>query len=197
MNAWGANCTMAAIQSVYTAGLLVESARGLAEPESVVAGRLDKAIDMLHDAILDLRRNLGELHAAPSDVTLPAALRRLADDVRYSSLVKLAVDSQLPDDEEFSSERVDHVLSIVHEALSNTLRHAHARQVLIRAQQKDGRLVVTIHDDGRGLARDLVPGFGLCNMRDRARLLGGQVEFAGPKGKGTTVRLDIPWRDEQ
>ena len=39
-------------------------------------------------------------------------------------------------------------------------------------------------------------GYGLRNMRDRAHLLGGQLEVDGASGHGTTVKLNIPWKDE-
>jgi signal transduction histidine kinase len=186
-----------AIQTVYTAGLLVESARNLAEPDSPVASRLNKAIDVLNDAIRDLRRNLGELHAAPTDVPLPVALRRLTQDPRYRSLVDVSLDLDLPEADSLSSVRTDHVLAIVNEALSNVVRHAQARQVHVHARRSEGRLIVTIQDDGLGLPRQVEAGFGLRNMHDRARLLGGQLDMTSTKGKGTTIRLDIPWKDER
>ena len=143
---------------------------GWAEPESVVAGRLDKAIDMLHDAILDLRRNLGELHAAPSDVTLPwgprsAAWPMTSAIVRWLSW-RWILSYRMTRNSPLNACPRPRAQYLVHEALSNTKRHAHARQVLIRAQQEaKGRLVVTIHDDGRGLASGIlcqVSGFATC-----------------------------------
>jgi signal transduction histidine kinase len=186
-----------AIQTVYTAGLLVESARNLAEPASPVASRLNKAIDVLNDAIHDLRRSLGELRVAPSDLPLPAALRRLTQDPRFRSLVEVSLELDLPETDSLASVRTDHVVAVVHEALSNVVRHAQARQVKVQARRSDGRLIVTIQDDGSGLPREVEAGFGLRNMRDRARLLGGQLDVTGAKGKGTTVKLDIPWKDER
>jgi signal transduction histidine kinase len=88
------------------------------------------------------------------------------------------------------------VLAIVNEALSNIIRHARANQVTIKAWQESGELMVQIEDDGTGLPREVKPGFGLRNMRDRARLLGGSVEVGNANGKGTLVKLQVPWRDE-
>jgi signal transduction histidine kinase len=186
-----------AIQEVYTAGLLIESARNLTGPDSPIASRLDKAVDVLNDAIHALRRNLGELRTAPSDSSLPDALRRLTEDPRFRSLVDISLDLDLPESDSLSPVRADHVLAIVHEALSNVVRHADARQAQVSARQADGRLIVTIRDDGQGLPRQVQAGFGLRNMRDRARLLGGQLDVASTKGKGATVKLDIPWKDER
>ncbi len=187
-----------AIQKVYTAGLLVESAYKLVEPDHpVLIERLEKAVNVLDDAIRDLRRNLGELHTTPGEVPLPEALRLLAEDPRFESLVEISLEISLPEDEPLSPVRSGHVLAVVNEALSNVIRHARARHVKISACEQDGRLILTVEDDGISIPRNYQAGFGLRNMRDRARLLGGTVEFRGASGKGTRVVLDIPWRDER
>jgi signal transduction histidine kinase len=185
------------IQKVYTAGLLVESAQKQAEPQSVIAGRLETAVTVLNDAIRDLRRNIGELRTAPSGETLPKALHRLADDPRFRSLMDISLDLDLPEADVVSPDRAEHVLAIATEAMSNVARHAHARNVEIAARVIDGRLKLTIQDDGSGLPANIEPGYGLRNMRDRARLLDGELEVAGANGKGTVVKLDIPVKDER
>jgi signal transduction histidine kinase len=184
------------IQTAYTAGLLVDSARKLAEPGSSIAGRLERAVSALNDVIHDLRRNLGELRAAPPAEPLSEALRRLAEDPRYRSLVNIDLDLQFTSPEELSPARKEHVLAIVNEALSNVVRHAGARQVQLSARQEDGQLRIAIQDDGGGFSGTPGAGFGLRNMRERARLLDGRLEISGERGKGTSVRLDIPVREE-
>nr|MBI2904672.1 sensor histidine kinase [Chloroflexota bacterium] len=185
-----------AIQTVYTAGLLVESAQKLADPDSPVAQRLEKAEAVLNDAIRDLRRNLGELRAPPSPEPLPAALQQLAADPRYRTLMDITLDLELADTDTLSPSRTGHVLALVSEALSNVARHARARNATLGATRNNGRLQVTIRDDGAGLPRDPQPGYGLRNMRDRARLLGGQLDITSSSGKGTLISLDIPWNEE-
>lgn len=186
-----------AIQKVYTAGLLVESASKLSAPGNPVAGRLEKAVAVLNDAIRDLRRNLGELRAASTEESLPDALHRIADDPRFRSLVDISLELDLPDSVSLAPERIDHVLAIVGEALSNVIRHARAQRVLIRACRVENRLVVTIRDDGVGFTCDDHDGYGLRNMRDRARMLGGHLEVSSARGQGTTITLDLPWSDER
>ncbi len=184
------------IQTVYTAGLLVESAQKIAPPESPLAARLQQAETALNDAILDLRRNLGELRTPPSGESLGGALRRVAEDLRFQSLVDISLDLALPETDSLSPARTDHVMAIVGESLSNVVRHARARQVSISVCHTEGRLVLTIRDDGVGLTPSHGDGYGLRNMRDRAHLLGGQLEVNGVSGEGTAVTLNIPWKDE-
>jgi signal transduction histidine kinase len=180
------------IQTAYTAGLLIDSARKLADPESQIASRLEKAVQVQNEVIRDLRRNLGELRVPPSSESLSAALKRIASDPRFRSLVEISLQMDFPGEEQISPRETEHILAIVNEALSNVVRHAKARHVRIAAQQIDNHLKVAIQDDGMGIDSPPRDGFGLRNMQERARLLNGQLSVSGKSGKGTTVLLDIP-----
>ena len=90
---------------------------------------------------------------------------------------------------------------IVQEAIENGVRHSGARKIMVALALSPGDLsaVVTISDDGRGLPTQEVfslrPGLGILGMRERASLLGGEVGIeSGPGGRGTTVRVTVPWR---
>jgi signal transduction histidine kinase len=185
-----------AIQKVYTAGLLVESTSKLINGNEAAANRLRKALEVLNDAISDLRRNLGKLKTEPARENLLAALQGVAADPRVSSLVNVSLDLNLPSADSFSPIRAAHVIAIVNESLSNVVRHAHARRVVISAHRVDDWLQILIRDDGVGLAREPNAGYGLRNMRDRARLLGGEININDASGRGTIVTLMIPWKDE-
>ena len=187
-----------AIQKVYTAGLLVESAARLTDSKSDLSYRLERAVVVLNDAIADLRHNLAELHPSngdSSDETFPQMLQRLSEDPHYNTLVKISLDLKLPEEKLLSPVRARHVFAIVNEAMANIVRHANARQVHIQAQDLNEHLKLSIKDDGTGMAPNAQPGYGLRNMRDRARLLNGDLHFSEPSGKGTTITLEIPWVD--
>ncbi len=185
-----------ALQKVYTAGLLVRSAQKLTEAESPLEGRLATAVGVLDDAIVDLRRNLGELHTSkPRAVILAQALRDLAADPRFGSLAKVELELDLPPSDGFTPERSAHILAIVQEALANAVRHAQARHIWIRARRVDRRMVLSIQDDGTGIPPEPQEGHGSRNMRDRAALLQGRLEIR-PLDKGTAVVLNIPWEAE-
>jgi signal transduction histidine kinase len=188
-----------AIQKVYTAGLLVESAARLTEAKSDLGSRLERAVVVLNDAIVDLRHNLTELHRSEivsPDETLVQMLQKLAQDPHYNTLVKMSLDLKLPDEKVLSTVRARHVIAIINEAMANIVRHANARNVSIQAQDLGERLRLSIKDDGTGLAADARPGYGLRNMRDRSRLLNGNLQFSEPSNKGTSVTLEIPWEDK-
>lgn len=182
-----------ALQKVYTAGLLVQSAKKLVPEDSPLDGRLGTAAAVLNDAIADLRQNLGELRP-PKRAAMPLdeALRELAADPRFGSLVKIDLDLSVPEPETLTSDRSAHILAIVQEALANTVRHAQARHIQIKAQPVEGRLLISIRDDGAGIPPHVAQGHGLRNMRERAALLQGTLEIK-PMDKGTSILLDIPW----
>lgn len=185
-----------AIQKVYTAGLLVESAWKLADSKSELGSRLGKSVNVLSDAILDLRRNLSELHAhSPSTgESLPVLLQQMAENPHYASMVNITLDTHLLSNRKLSPMRAGHVFAIINESLANIARHAQAKNVDIRAHDLGAQLQIDIQDDGVGIPAEPEAGYGLRNMRDRARLLNGNLQFRN--NKGTTVTLVIPWIDQ-
>lgn len=85
------------------------------------------------------------------------------------------------------------------EALNNVRRHAQASKVVTTVEFADGRVRLTISDNGRGFelpARmsDLAAAgkLGLMGMHERARLLGGTLVIQSEPGRGTTVVVNVP-----
>jgi signal transduction histidine kinase len=84
---------------------------------------------------------------------------------------------------------------IFQETLTNVARHAQATRAEVVLQKQGNRLVLLIRDDGRGFDQSnpaLANSLGLLGMRERAAILGGQVNIASAPGKGTTVTAWIP-----
>lgn len=182
-----------AIQKVYTAGLLLESGLHFLKGNREARSRLDRTVDLLNDAISDLRINLRELQPDPDGLSLRQRLQEIGHSSRLSSMIDIHLDLDLPDDSRLDSYRTDHISSIVSEALANAIRHAGANRVRIAASVANGELVLRIEDDGIGLPEDLQAGFGLRNMRDRARLIQGTLELSNAPQKGARVELRAPW----
>ena len=77
-----------------------------------------------------------------------------------------------------------HVFRIVQEAVSNIVKHSAATRARVTVSRKPGSIEITVQDDGRGFSRDApdaaplgMHGAGLAGIRERARILGGRVEF--------------------
>ncbi len=77
------------------------------------------------------------------------------------------------------------------EAFTNVLRHAQARHCDVRIVN-DGRLNVTIVDDGVGIEDDATPGIGLVSMAERAAGVGGELVVRRGSDGGTEVRASLP-----
>ncbi|MFO8035915.1 MAG: sensor histidine kinase [Anaerolineales bacterium] len=184
------------IQKVYTAGLMVESAHRISESEeSALAGRLKSAETVLKDALEDLRSNLIELYHPVREIQVREALQELVGDPRFQSFVDIDLEVNLPSDSSLSPVRGDHLLAIINESLNNIIRHAQATQVEITAEVVEDQLHLRVKDNGVGIPEDVEAGYGLRNMRDRARMLGGTVRVRGAESGGTEVVVDIPWED--
>lgn len=94
------------------------------------------------------------------------------------------------------------LLRIVQEALSNTRKHAAARQATVTIAAETAALVVRIADDGAGfdpaaLGPSPYPGVGLASMRERADGIGGSFAVETARGSGTTIVVRIPLRWER
>jgi signal transduction histidine kinase len=85
---------------------------------------------------------------------------------------------------------------VVREALANTAKHAGATHAAVELARRDGHLVVSIRDDGRGIGVDLagarVAHGGLANIRDRVAALKGTVTVSRVEPSGTAVIVDLP-----
>jgi signal transduction histidine kinase len=93
---------------------------------------------------------------------------------------------------------------VAQEALTNVVRHSHARRVALELQKDDGQLHLRVRDDGIGFdvashRQQAIRGesLGLLSMEERAALAGGGLEYISAKGKGTEVHAWFPlkWRE--
>ncbi|WP_249522855.1 sensor histidine kinase [Modestobacter marinus] len=81
---------------------------------------------------------------------------------------------------------------LVQEALTNVLRHAHARTATVTLEHGAADLTVTVTDDGAGEPATTAPGHGLQGMRERVALLGGRLSAGNRDGGGFTVTAVLP-----
>ena len=87
------------------------------------------------------------------------------------------------------------IFRIFQEILTNVTRHAKATKVCISLKEDQGNLIFRVEDNGKGITPRAIAdpkSLGLLSMRERALLLGGQVEICRTGRKGTTVTTTIP-----
>ncbi len=86
------------------------------------------------------------------------------------------------------------VLLIFKEALHNLMRHAAATHAVVKVGGNDAEFSLELEDNGRGFNPAApVSGAGLTGMKQRASTLGGSLTLASTPGKGTRLRLAVPW----
>jgi PAS domain S-box-containing protein len=84
---------------------------------------------------------------------------------------------------------------IFQETLTNILRHAQATEVSVVLEIRNGKLLLQIQDNGRGITEKELTGahsLGILGMRERAMIMGGEVTIIGEAGRGTLVTVRVP-----
>jgi signal transduction histidine kinase len=149
---------------------------------------LDEATQELSGATEELRELARGIHPPVlTDRGLVAALEALAKRAPLPVTVEAKETERAPEALEAAA------YFVVSEALTNVVRHADARQAVVRVGRRDGLLCVEIEDDGAGGA-DVSNGSGLRGLADRVGALDGALEVESPAGRGTTVRARLPVR---
>jgi signal transduction histidine kinase len=166
----------------------------LARDPGAAAEQVARLGELAQEALEELRGLIFELRPASlEEEGLAATLRKHVDMVQrvHGRAVELRITGAAP-----ASDADGEVLRIAQEALNNALRHADAERIELRLQGRDGRLTLTVADDGVGFDPD-APGLrsrrlGLTSMEERARALGGSLAVVSRPGDGTTVTLEVP-----
>ncbi|MCG3210264.1 MAG: hypothetical protein FOGNACKC_03895 [Anaerolineae bacterium] len=182
------------LQSVYGTGLLLNATQDLLNQakNEAASQTLGQAMSMLDQAVDDIRRHIAELRVQPTGLSLTQSLTQLAYGSVLPSMVDIDLILDLPDHYHFETGQISHILAITGEALSNVARHAQARHIQVTAKIEDTCFCLTITDDGHGIPTDYMAGYGLQNMRDRGRLLGGELTIRSQPGQGTRLQLTVP-----
>ena len=98
---------------------------------------------------------------------------------------------------ELDREKSTAVFRILQEILTNVLRHAQATNLYVKLSRTRQHLELEVKDDGCGITtiqKINSRSLGLLGMKERARLVGGDVQITGKKGQGTTVLVRVPLR---
>ncbi|HMD52353.1 MAG TPA: ATP-binding protein [Solirubrobacteraceae bacterium] len=212
---WAREIHDESIQGIGALRLALANARdtgdegALSEAVATVLEGLGHEIDGLRHLITELRP------AALDDLGLAAALEALAR--RAQAIDGLEVQTEIdlggvspatpngssPTDGEarLDPELESTIYRVVQEALTNVSRHAQATRAVVSVVERDGIVRAMVTDDGRGLpdadrlgvrGDGLEGGFGMGGMRERAELVGGELEFGPAPGGGTVMSLTVP-----
>jgi PAS domain S-box-containing protein len=165
---------------------------GEARPE--IARQVARISGHVEDLGSELHRLAHKLRPmALSQLGLPGSIRSLCQDFAGSRLfVDLDIAASLPQlDEDVSLG----LYRITQEALQNVMKHSGARRATVALVAQAGQVSLCIADDGVGFdpaAVRLKNTLGLASMRERARLLHGQLTLTSDVGRGARVDVVVP-----
>jgi PAS domain S-box-containing protein len=170
----------------YLCGVLRER---LAERNSREAQSAERIFELVRKAIEDARRmarGLSPINEGPEG--LMEALRELAAQTAELKGVRCRLNCRgtvlVPD-----SVVAGHLYRIAQEAVNNAIKHGRSRTITVSLRHTDGRLILAVLDDGRGIG-PLSPnrkGLGLRIMQYRAGLIRGTLDVAPRQARGTEV----------
>lgn len=170
-------------------------------PGALPAPEMQENVQIIDNALRQVRHLALALRPSMLDnLGLRAALQWLAKDQaqRAGWVLTLELDAL---ERRLHCELETCFFRVAQEALTNVARHARATQVRVRLQCSDGMLHLQVQDNGVGADFTRLPptaaresGLGLQGMRERAALVGGQLQVQGYSGQGCTVHLRCPLR---
>jgi two-component system, NarL family, sensor histidine kinase UhpB len=140
----------------------------------------------------DVRRIAKRLRPeALEELGLHSALTALT--TSFSQQTAVRVERRLEPVPGLTAEQELVVYRVAQEALTNIARHARATQADVSLAKRDGEVVLTVRDDGRGLpAAASASSNGIRGMRERAMLIGARIAIGPAAGRGTEIALRLP-----
>ena len=194
------------IQSIYAAGLYIESIRhqatGSKDSEMNAIGlKLEEVIKRLNVLVKEIRGYIKELRIPTNKQSnLEAEIKNLILELNVESQMQIQFHYDLH--EELPMAQSVHIFYIVKEALSNILRHSQAKNASISLTGSKHKIVMIIEDDGVGMNSNIsstankdrgthVLKHGVNNMKARAHSIGAQITFESQDNRGTKIQLSF------
>lgn len=194
------------IQSIYAVGLMlqgidgnIQNAAKHAEPHladlrrnlNLAHTQMQTVFTMINRAIQDVRSYIYDLRSQSADEDLARGLIEIVSEFRMRTGMTTEWRTEGTPEWTLTPDRRLHVYQIMREALSNAMRHAQATQINIDLFY--GNIIqLVISDNGNGkLPQRSVLGRGLNNMRERAKLINGDLNIQANPGSGTKIVLTI------
>lgn len=163
--------------------------------DQVVKDKLAGMIALIDDTMKTVRRLASELRPGIlDDLGIIAALEWQTLEFERRTGIKSYFKTSLKD---FPRERElsTHIFRIYQEALTNIARHANASSIYATLEQKNVHVILTVKDNGQGFDMDKIKGrhsLGLVGMKERTRIIKGELAIESKQNQGTAIRLKIP-----
>lgn len=180
------------IQRLFATGMLVQGAARTGDVNAEGAARLDRVVDELDETIREIRQTIFALHE-PLDGAGDTLRSRLMREVRQSASL-LGFEPSIrfvgPVDLAIPAPLGDQLVAALREALTNAAKHAQAGKVIVRLSVEDPYAVLSVIDDGVGMAGSGRRS-GIANLESRSMELGGDCRIERVSEDGGTR---LTWR---
>lgn len=151
--------------------------------------QVEASYTLAQELLQSIRSSVSDMRDNHS-VDIASALKTLVE-----GLPDIEVELDWPSDIRIDSlQQAESLFYCVQEASTNTLKHAHASRLLIKARMANGQLEAWVHDNGQ-YSRPLVPGNGFKGMAERMATINGQLDWQAGN-PGLIVHLSAPLMDK-
>lgn len=171
---------------------MLEARTGKSHPK--LNEKVRGALNHIDATVKTIRTIINNLRPAVLDLGLTAAIEWQVNEFRRRSGIACEL---IMDAEDFAVDdaRATTLFRILQESLTNVIRHANAKRVVIELYEDDDNLVMRIADDGIGIypeSRKTSNSFGLVGVEERIHALNGKFLINSTPGKGTVLTIFIP-----
>jgi signal transduction histidine kinase len=160
--------------------------------------RLNRARAYADEALTTVR-NISRLLRPTllDDLGLEAALEWHAGEFVRRTGIRCKLEYNVPENSAWPEQVNTCIYRVIQEALNNCEKYAKATEVIVRLILSNTGLRVAIADNGQGMPppEALTANLGILGMRERASMLGGDLQVESEDGRGTTVVLTVPATD--
>jgi signal transduction histidine kinase len=189
-----------AIQSLIAVEMQLDVVRRQSGQQPVVTSELSRIQKLLREEVLKLRELMQEMKSFEVDAErLPGFVADTVERFRRETGISAEFVSEI-EKFELPQKVCRELARIVQESLVNVRKHSGARHVLVRLAQRSGNVQLTVEDDGRGFSFSgrlsetelALTGKGPAVIRERVRLLAGELTIESNPGHGARVEVRIP-----
>lgn len=188
------------IQTIYAIGMSLEECRYLFQEDPQEADKkLEHAVACLNRVISDVRIYIvWDKHEEISGQQFCAKLAELAVTMESVPGVHFSLDLAAEAAQRLTPLEAFHLLHIVQESMSNSLRHSQSPSGLVSLQMQEGHVRLEIRDKGVGfnIEEAVGQGHGLQNMTARAQKLGAHLQIVSKPGLGVQILVELPLEDQ-
>ncbi len=161
-------------------------------PENAI--QFDKSLSMLDSTMSDLRKVAHNLMPeALVKFGLNEALKDFCTSVQSTQTVKV-IYQKLGSDQKYENTTEVFIYRIIQELVTNALKHAQAKEILVQLATHEKNIHITVEDDGIGYESNTIKnqkGSGLANIEYRVNYLNGKIDTVSSPNNGTAVNIEF------